>query len=345
MKTHIFLINNFFRVAVVCILFLFVTSGIFADVAYYNFSNTTDNKAYKQTVGGSSPPTWSNGWAGTEANATDYSNLNSDNGLYGDTPNPTGSNQEPYWRFNFTIHEDINTINWIYMKFNGLENAGESGSCYVANFTAKGWGLIGSIPTSDNNLIKNFTTASEINRTLDNVSRQFVIMCQGVNFDGNDYVKADFVEVRVAYTIISACYTFAIGYPAGQTFATFETTDTSGASNQTEINATGQTQTIPFYTYDNQCASGTQTWSMKMDGNLNTSKFRHKVSQNYNGWQASCSGDTTTGCANVETTTDVVINNSISNIGTSDAKVWAWADHIDVFPSDATNKTLTSTSS
>ena len=66
-----------------------------------------------------------------------------------------------------------------------------------------------------------------------------------------------------------------------------------------------------------------------------------KVSQVYDGYEATCSGPPSTGCTDVGTS-KVVIETGITIAGDADA--WAWADFVSAGVG-TTDKTLTQTSS
>ena len=160
-------------------------------------------------------------------------------------------------------------------------------------------------------------------------------------------------------TVGPSAIAFAIGMPAqdctegkGSTDAGvtcnrcwFETTDTTGYSDETQVACEGQNSTVSFYVFDNQ-GDVNITWTMKLDSNIDTAKLRHKVSQISGGYEATCSGDSKTGCVYVESTTpSTIAENITAGGGTNDAEAWAWADFISALASDTDSPTLTHTSS
>jgi len=173
---------------------------------YYNYSDSTNNKAYKKgdTNYQAYPtaPTWANGWvSATEATADEYINLSTDNAAYARSVSG-GSNRDALWRFEFKINENMVLLNWVYVRFNGYENAGEAGYCYIANFSGSGsWVLFNTtIPTADGDISQNYT--SGFSDIINSTNGKLALYCYGDDFDASasDTVFADFVEVRVDYT-------------------------------------------------------------------------------------------------------------------------------------------------
>ena len=93
-------------------------------------------------------PTSSNRWlAGTNATIGQYNNMNSENSVYSVNAMAGGTaNDEPFWRFNFTINENVSLISSIYIKFTGWDNATEVGTLYVWRFANSTWMPIGTTP-------------------------------------------------------------------------------------------------------------------------------------------------------------------------------------------------------
>ncbi len=181
-------------------IFLLSSVSVNAEVTLYNFSDSTNNKAYNDSAGGAKPPGWSNNWGGIETNAQGYTNLSTDNGVLGYAKTrPGGSNLESFWRFNFTINETIDSIDWINVTFNGFENAAEASACYIANFSDSAWQSIGAVPSSDGTISYNFTTLTDINKIID-AYHQLVLMCQGDDYEAADFIFADYVLVKVGWT-------------------------------------------------------------------------------------------------------------------------------------------------
>ena len=176
-------------------------------ISYYNFTDTTNNKAFKDpSAQGSTPPAWSNNWGGTEATSTEYTNLQNSDDQYADCL-ATAKQLEPFWRFNFTINENINSIQWIYIIIEGygIYGGGEGAECYIANFGTQTWDSFASLTTSDAVYTQNYT--SGFSNYIDS-NKQLVLSCQGKNVDSGEGVRIDFVEVRVAYT--TTIYTYSL---------------------------------------------------------------------------------------------------------------------------------------
>lgn len=158
----------------------------------YTFSDSNLNKAYW------GQPTSSNRWlAGTEATGTQYSNLANNDGVYVSV-SPNTNNDEPFWRFNFTINESVSNINWINVVFNGYENAAETARIYIWNYGSSSWANFGIVPNSDGTVSNNYTTS--LSNYVDS-SKQLVLVVEGANYDTSDSIFVDYVGVDVGYTI------------------------------------------------------------------------------------------------------------------------------------------------
>ncbi|MFH1664421.1 MAG: hypothetical protein ABH986_06515, partial [archaeon] len=112
----------------------------------------------------------------------------------------------------------------------------------------------------------------------------------------------------------------------------FETTDLAGLADETEVDAQGQVSDglgsdIAFIVYDNQ---STASNDMNFDIDLNAAlpaTLKLKVSQIWNGWEASCSGNAQTGCIDV-TATPANIGTAVYSTGTHDLNLFVWGDFI-----------------
>ncbi|MEK6918145.1 MAG: S8 family serine peptidase [Nanoarchaeota archaeon] len=115
-------------------------------IHYYNFSDTTNNKAYNGSDG-SNPPTdpWVSG--PTELNSTNYFNLNiSDDKYHSTSGSDAGVNWYNIHKAVFKITESVSSINSINFTWEGYNTKGfELASqndlyLYVYNFTSGSWG-------------------------------------------------------------------------------------------------------------------------------------------------------------------------------------------------------------
>ncbi len=149
-------------------------------------------------------PTTSNRWlAGTNATIAQYNNMNSENGAYADNIMATGTSQdEPFWRFNFTVAEDVSTINSLYIKFTGYSNTSATGAevatLYIYNVDGT-WETIGALSTSANtNVTLNITSA--IGSYINSTNKQVLLVVEGANFDAGESLRVDHVQVTIQYT-------------------------------------------------------------------------------------------------------------------------------------------------
>ena len=123
----------------------------------------------------------------------------------------------------------------------------------------------------------------------------------------------------------------------------------AGILDQNQVACSGQTPLVPFYSYDNQSSSTLQDWTMDLNYNLDTSKFRHKVSNDANGYEGVCTDlqpPASGHCLNVDTNAAKLIGDEIGWADpTADINAWAWADFINVTPSDSNTGLIANTSS
>ncbi len=168
-----------------------------AMISNYNFSDSTNNKAYWASPSGPQSPPWSA--LGTEASAAQYTNLSTDNTQYARVAGDATSD-DPYWRFNFTINEDTSNILWINVSFNGYENASEAGRVLIWNYSSAAYISIATMPTSDGVVSWNFTGSGNASTLINSVNNQLVLYVDGTSFDNaGDRIWADFPRVLVGY--------------------------------------------------------------------------------------------------------------------------------------------------
>jgi hypothetical protein len=182
---------------------------------YYNYSDTTNNKAYGRsmdsgtvttTLQASETLSWTTGWGGYDFKPGGYTNLQLSDNWYSNLTSGT-SNQEPYGRFNFTINENIGDINWINvtMEQNTLGGGGSGEACYyyIANFTNTNWFQFGASITTANSadMVRsmNFTSSTDISKIIDS-NKQLVLLSWGTDLDSGEGCRVDYVEVRVGYS-------------------------------------------------------------------------------------------------------------------------------------------------
>jgi len=195
----------------------------------YNFTNSANNKAYWDSPAGSNPWTTTN-----EASSLKYAQLNVSDGteasVIGDA-----TNDEPFWRFNFTINQNVADINWIEILFTGRENATETATLYVWNRTNNASSVIGVVPGSAGNLSLNYTRGMNISKIINHLNQQLVLYVEGVDYDAPDAIFVDFVQVKVNYnsystTTFNCDNTNAKDNMTNDSFVSF-----SGASNWSNI--------------------------------------------------------------------------------------------------------------
>lgn len=149
-------------------------------------------KAYWASPAGRSP------WSGTEANAAQYANMSVADGTYARVTADV-TNDEPYWRFNFTITQNPADITQVKINIKGYDNAAETGTCYTYNFSNSAWISNGATPASNAWINKTFSGIN-FNQVI-NAADQLVVYCEGANYDAADYIYIDYIEVIVDYAV------------------------------------------------------------------------------------------------------------------------------------------------
>jgi DNA-directed RNA polymerase specialized sigma24 family protein len=140
-------------------------------------------------------PTSSLRWTtGTQASAAQYTNLSSDNGQYARV-DATSANDEPFWRFNFSINETADRITSINVSFNGYENGTNAATAFVWNYTSGAWLTVGTVPTSDGVISALYT--SGFSSIIGPTNKHLVMLVEGSNFGVPDYIWADYPSVNV----------------------------------------------------------------------------------------------------------------------------------------------------
>lgn len=172
----------------------------------YNFSDSTNNKAYQnRSIGMSSTQTytWAEGFGGsTAAIAGAYTNmsLSGDSKLAYYLANGT-TNTENFGRFDFNIKEsNLSSINWIYLTLRGQRQAaavGEDCRAVYATFTGNTFTAIGTDITTDATKTVNITNSISniINATTKNITMEI----QSQDMDSNEGCLVDFVQAEVQY--------------------------------------------------------------------------------------------------------------------------------------------------
>ncbi len=192
-------------------------------------------------------PTSSSRWsAGTNATSTEYSNMNSEDATYAANIMATGtSNDEPFWRFNFTIGTTASSLSSLYVKFTGYENAtglGEAATLYAWRFGNSTWMRLGTLNQGSNgNLTRNFT--SDFSNYID-ANSQFVLVVEGANFDAGDALVVNHVQLTLQYAdIIPPYFTYI-----PQNLSLFYGNESLGV----DFNASDEFQFGEFYTNDSR---------------------------------------------------------------------------------------------
>lgn len=107
----------------------------------------------------------------------------------------------------------------------------------------------------------------------------------------------------------------------------FIPTDLSGLSDENQVNPEGQSQSQPFFVYDNQSTSSSDLNILfDLNGSL-PAAIQVKVSKTYFGYAGSCTGNTDTNCLLVSTTA-TNIGKATYSAGTQDLNIFIWTDFV-----------------
>jgi hypothetical protein len=100
----------------------------------YNFSDTTNNKAYNNSIA-TNPPTSLSPAGEQEFSSGAYTNISTSDNNYFETNSTTHS----YHKFNMTINESVNSITQINVSWKGHTTTSGTANLYVYNFTLGNW--------------------------------------------------------------------------------------------------------------------------------------------------------------------------------------------------------------
>lgn len=180
-----------------------------------------------------------------------------------------------------------------------------------------------------------FTVRGTVNGTYSIRSKIDSIWSEDINYS---HLTNSDINIRI---ILPPNYSFSLSYPAsGCTYgkgsidqdnscdrAYFEPTDLVGLADQNKVDPEGQNSLTPFFVYDNQ---STGENDMNFTLHLNSalpSTLKLKVSRSYNGWAATCTGDTSVNCVQIDTTPRN-IGKAVYSTGTQDLNIFIFADFI-----------------
>jgi hypothetical protein len=201
--------NKIFLLIILGMFFLYIVpliSSLQATIIKYNFTtNLSDRNAYFEY------PATANAWNTTEVagfygNATSarYTALGSPGGT---TANvwAHGGNDNPFWKFNFTVKEanlSRNQIQWLNVNVTGYDNAtaAEVGKASIWNFTSGAFVQFGTLPDSTAGIRSmNYTGNANATNFIQPATSNVVVYVLGPSFDAIDGLFIDFVEVQIMY--------------------------------------------------------------------------------------------------------------------------------------------------
>lgn len=168
-------------------------------ITSYNYTNLSNINAYWSSPTSNST---ANRYAtGTNASSTQYTNMQTRDGLTANASSDA-TDDNPWWRFNFTISNNVSYIKWITINITGYANTtGEPAIFRVQNYS--GIGNTYAHPTNFNNESSGLNNLS-VNFT-DNPTHylqsggNLTFWMEGNDFDSGEAVKVDFVQVDVGY--------------------------------------------------------------------------------------------------------------------------------------------------
>lgn len=167
----------------------------------YNFTDSVNNRAYVWDYNGAQPPAWSDGWSSsaTEVSSSCYSNLSASDNVYC-IYTTTGSNYEPFMRFNFTLNQTYG-INWIHVSMEQMRyvatGTGEDCAFVIANFSAMTWQKF-YLTDATTEVIGFYNYTGGFSDIMS--GNKIVLMSSAANMDPGEGCAVDFVNVTVGYT-------------------------------------------------------------------------------------------------------------------------------------------------
>jgi large repetitive protein len=173
---------------------VFLVAASNTSTSYYDMN--PDYRAYW------GQPASSNLWlAGTNATIGQYNNMKSGNSVYASSMVTLGNGYYPFWRFNFTVNEEVGQIDSLGIRFTGYSNssnANEPATLYIYNVNST-WMTLGTVPkTTNTNVTANIINGigSYINKS----NHQVLLAVEGTAFDTGEALVVDHVRITVQYT-------------------------------------------------------------------------------------------------------------------------------------------------
>jgi len=140
--------------------------------------------------------------AGTEANSSEYNQMSSINQSWAERGSDA-LNDEPFWRFNFTVNEPPLSITSFSVDFTGWHNAsGEAGVVSIYNFTSLAWVVIATMNSTNSNVSINISN-SDVKNFINTNLNQIIVAFEGTNFDvlDGDKLFVDYIGLTVYYQL------------------------------------------------------------------------------------------------------------------------------------------------
>jgi len=253
-----------------------------------------------------------------------------------------------------------------------IENEGHGRSAsyaygvWVWNFTSSSWVNLIDETGHDTDITVSISSTNPDDLISSSLGDYIAYLYTAHNWKSSTgIVYVDYIYMKVEYnasfvTVTQATdLSFSVGLPATGCTEGKGSTDadatcdrcwiepTSWTMNNNLLSATqvgceGQTDSVAFYNITNS-GNVNLNITFALNETLDTTKFRNKMSQVSTGYESTCSGDVTTGCVYIESTTPVTV---IWDLAPSNSQeLWQWSDFINVALSDTKELSQNITSS
>ena len=172
---------------------------------YYNFSDTTANKAYFTSDNIAQPPsTFATGMGGAEVSADCYTNLTTSNDARCNATSNTAGD-EPLNRYEFNLTRNTSSVANITFAFltlegNSVEDAGTGEDCayLFANFTSQAWERIAGDTTSSTDATRTRNiSATDVSKIVNATNNMTHLMFEGNAMEVGETCRTDFVQVEI----------------------------------------------------------------------------------------------------------------------------------------------------
>ena len=204
-----------------------------------------------------------------------------------------GNNFEPVIRFNFSINENPNNIDWIHILVwgNNDEPGGESVSCFIANFSSNSFSKLFDLKIGTSSRNHTFNLTDNPSDYIDTNSN-LIVACAGENVDYWHAMNIDYIAVTVGNSTPAVTATLAVTLDEPANASSFELEFTNLIFNATTDIANGVIHNMTLYTNFSGTWKFNQTNQSVVSDNVKYSfdtALSHNVIGDYKWGVQSCS--------------------------------------------------------